>query len=175
MRKSSTYTFVCAVMSAAVWASAPASAALTMLCRGGPMSMEARTTDLVGNFGITVWFKRWIGPKTSIRTDGSHLAPGECSLAILAIPESWGSRFYYRTFADNFYWSIYMGQTADSHSATSSAWLRLNPLSTDPNLLFVPPISATPDVNSIYDPNIVWRLRVDRADGYLELVSVDPR
>jgi hypothetical protein len=137
--------------------------------------MQVRTTDLVGDASVTVWFKPWQGPKTSIRTDGSHLAPGECSTLFLAIPASWGSYFYYRTFADNFYWSIFMGKTSDLRSETSSAWLRLNPLSTDPNLIFIPPISATPDVDSIYDPNIVWRMRVDRADGYLELVSVDPR
>jgi hypothetical protein len=164
-----------AVLSLSI-ASAPASAATNIhtICRGGPVVIRGSSEDsgadaMYGAYKLFFTMKRFRGAKSDIRSDGSHLAPGECSWSAGIIPASWGTEFEYDTRVEALLWDMTIDGTDDSTSPiVTHGEMGQNPAFASDLVLQLLPMSARDDWRgTIMDPARVVHLYVQRIDGRL--------
>jgi hypothetical protein len=148
---------VCVVVSLMGVSAVSAASLVHMVCRGGgQMELRAHTIDVAAGT-IDTWFifQAYAGPKSSVQTDGSHLAPGECSWSAGIITQ--GNVVTYSTTADQVALSITLKAPYMQTGTYEGAFWRLDS-ATDLNLRWVP-LMLTAE-NSLLDPNAILHFNV---------------
>jgi len=136
-----------------------------LICRGSPESRVtvASSRDFPGDMDVNLLFDKYRGTKASVKTDGSHLAPGQCSWSTNVIASVYESGVYYRTAATNLRISVDLkGGPNDQHN-TTFATISYDPVSSDANLLWLQnPADIEADFNpgTIFDADVVWHMYV---------------
>jgi hypothetical protein len=165
MRFRSFQLLVAALGITALSGEASAATQYHLICRGSP---ESRVTlgssrDFPGDMHINLLFNKYRGTKASVKTDGSHLAPGQCSWSTNVIASVYGSGVLYQTAATNLRVSVdWKGGPNDQHNTTSAS-IAYDPATSDANLLWLQnpsDVEAEQNPGTIFDADVVWHMYV---------------
>jgi len=137
-----------------------------LICRGSPdMRVMAVThPDFPDEIAITLQISKYRGTKASVKTDGSHLPPGQCSWSTNVIASSYESGVFYRTAASNLRISLDLwGGAGNDQYNNTFATLAYHPATSDTNLMWLQnptDIDADRNVGTIFDADMVFHMYV---------------
>jgi hypothetical protein len=145
------------------------------VCRGGAeAAIHAHTFNLFGGVKLRYTFEKYRGTKASVKTDGSHLGPGECSWSTNVMAAALKFPIRAETTMDKlgFYLDVAGSTRAsdENHRATASLF-RYDEYDTDLAML---PTSMVDNQGTIYDPDAVFHLYLYIENNQLFLAYVRP-
>ena len=144
---------------------ASAAAQYHLICRGTPEArvMIGSSRDFPGDIDVNLEFSKYRGTKASVKTDGSHLAPGQCSWSTNVIASVYESLVYYRTAASNLRISLDLHGGPNDQYNNTFATIAYDPATSDANLLWLQNPSdgeTDPHLGTMFDSDVVWHMYV---------------
>jgi len=148
---------------AALSGTASAATQYHLMCRGSPDTQVIVTSSIEspGKMNISLQINKYRGTKASVKTDGSHLAPGECSWSTNVIASVYYSLVYYLAPASDL--RIFINAYGGPNDNRTWGSVAYAPETTDANLLWLGNISdgvEDPTKGTLFDPDIVYHLYV---------------
>lgn len=131
------------------------------ICRGGPGTLQAISHNNEPNSVLIEWhYKKYRGLRSSVRSNGSHLSPGECSWSTNIIASHHSSFIRYRTFIDQLFFITTMADSVSMAKGFQHGTFFQDDKASDPNIAFLPNPSASPEEGSIFDPGTTWHMHL---------------
>jgi hypothetical protein len=153
-----------AALTFASLASSASAATGHLICRGNPDSEVSMNSvdNAAGDVAIYWGFEKYPGPKSGIKADGAHLAPGQCSWHNALITGRYLQQVTYFVNPSQLWMVVHMRDDISQAGADNFGWFAYGRRTADKNLMWLP-VSTLSNHNkgSIFDSGMVFHFYVN--------------
>jgi hypothetical protein len=135
-----------------------------LICRGSDDSTVNLTSidNAAGDVAVSWGFEKYAGTASSIKANGGHLSPGQCSWDNGAIAARYIPNVTYFVDPSQIWMIITMRDDISTAGADNNGWFAYGRRTTDKNLMWLPTSTVSNhNKGSIFDPAMIFHFYVN--------------